>query len=443
MNVRKAALDCLNKLQHPNSRISSVIRNIETRVQPVDLNLLHQLVYGTIRWQGQLDWVLNPFIPNRFRLAPHLRNILRLGAYQLLHLNRIPIHAIIYETVELAKPKIKTSRFVNAVLRNLSRNRDDLPFPDQVNEPIEWLSLSQSYPKWLVERWTEEFGLEWAKDFCQASNSLAPLTVRTNTLKIDRCNLVKKFLKSGIDARKTSTSPEGIQLLGISNLVQSNIYAEGLCQVQDEAAQIIAHLAGITKESSQLVVDVCAAPGGKTTHLAQLMGNDGYVVAMDITDQKIKLVEQNCQRLGITNVETIVASALDPVIQPLSKANIVLVDVPCSGFGTLRRHPDIRWKKNRSQISDLADLQFQILSNVAAQIRAGTIIIYSTCTTEIEENQQVILRFKKQYPNFSVEAISSYLPNKNPTMQTSEGYWQTFPHLHDMDGSFAVRLRKV
>ena len=443
MNVRKAALDCLNKLQHPNSRISSVIRNIETRVRPVDLNLLHQLVYGTIRWQGQLDWVLNPFIPNRFRLAPHLRNILRLGAYQLLHLNRIPIHAIIYETVELAKPKIKTSRFVNAVLRNLSRNRNDLPFPDQVNEPIEWLSLSQSYPKWLVERWTEEFGLEWAKDFCQASNSLAPLTVRTNTLKIDRCNLVKKFLKGGIDARKTSISPEGIQLLGISNLVQSNIYAEGLCQVQDEAAQIIAHLAGITKESSQLVVDVCAAPGGKTTHLAQLMGNDGYVVAMDITDQKIKLVEQNCQRLGITNVETIVASALDPVIQPLPKANIVLVDVPCSGFGTLRRHPDIRWKKNRSQISDLADLQFQILSNVADQIRAGTIIIYSTCTTEIEENQQVILRFKKQYPNFSVEAISSYLPNKNPTMQTSEGYWQTFPHLHDMDGSFAVRLRKV
>ena len=129
-----------------------------------------------------------------------------------------------------------------------------MPFPDQVNEPIEWLSLSQSYPKWLVERWTEEFGLEWAKDFCQASNSLASLTVRTNTLKIDRCNLVKKFLKSGIDAHKTPISPEGIQLLGISNLVQSNIYTEGLCQVQDEAAQIIAHLAGITKESSQLEI---------------------------------------------------------------------------------------------------------------------------------------------------------------------------------------------
>ena len=164
VNVRRVALNCLDQLQHPDSRISTVIRRLETRVRSVDLNLLHELVYGTIRWQGQLDWVLSSFVPRRFRLSSRLRNILRLGAYQLLHLDRIPIHAIIYEAVELAKPQIKTSRFVNAVLRNLSRHIDDLSFPDSIEEPINWLSASQSYPKWLIKRWVSEFGLEWT--FC-------------------------------------------------------------------------------------------------------------------------------------------------------------------------------------------------------------------------------------------------------------------------------------
>ena len=206
---------------------------------------------------------------------------------------------------------------------------------------------------------------------------------------------------------------------------------------------MVAHIAGIEEKKTQLIVDVCAAPGGKTTHLAQLMGNSGCIVAIDTTTQKIKLVEENCQRLGITNVETVVASALDPVILPLTEADVVLIDAPCSGFGTLRRHPDIRWKKKSNQISELADLQFQFLANVANQIRPSATIVYSTCTTEVEENQKLIFRFQNEYPNFSIEPVGSFLPKENEIMQTEEGYWQTFPHLHNMDGSFAVRLRKT
>ena len=443
MNVRRVALNCLDQLQHPDSRISTVIRRLETRVRSIDLNLLHELVYGTIRWQGQLDWVLSSFVPRRFRLPSRLRNILRLGAYQLLHLDRIPIHAIIYEAVELAKPQIKTSRFVNAVLRNLSRHIDDLSFPDSIEEPINWLSASQSYPKWLIERWVSEFGLEWTTSFCQFSNNPALLTIRTNTLKINRHDLIQILLNDGVEAHKTTISPDGIQLSNVGDFVQSTSYSQGLCQIQDEAAQMVAHIAGIEEKKTQLIVDVCAAPGGKTTHLAQLMGNSGCIVAIDTTTQKIKLVEENCQRLGITNVETVVASALDPVILPLTEADVVLIDAPCSGFGTLRRHPDIRWKKKSNQISELADLQFQFLANVANQIRPSATIVYSTCTTEVEENQKVIFRFQNEYPNFSIEPVSSFLPKENEIMQTEEGYWQTFPHLHNMDGSFAVRLRKT
>jgi len=221
-------------------------------------------------------------------------------------------------------------------------------------------------------------------------------------------------------------------------------HEEGFFQVQDEAAQMVSHLA-LPEQTCQpqSVVDLCAAPGGKTTHLAQLMGNKGRVIAMDVSKEKIKLIEQNCQRLGVQNVETVVGSALDSEIDFLSFADVVLVDVPCSGFGTLRRHPDIRWKKKPNQISELANLQLQILCNVACQIQRGGIIVYSTCTIEIEENQKVITQFQHQYPNFIVDPAGAILPSAEQNTFTVEGYWQTFPHLHHMDGSFAARLIKT
>ena len=207
---------------------------------------------------------------------------------------------------------------------------------------------------------------------------------------------------------------------------------------------MVSHLA-LPEQTCQLqsVVDLCAAPGGKTTHLAQLMGNKGRVIAMDVSKEKIKLIEQNCQRLGVQNVETVVGSALDSEIDFLSSADVVLVDVPCSGFGTLRRHPDIRWKKKPNHISELADLQLQILCNVACQIQRGGIIVYSTCTIEVEENQKVITQFQHQYPNFIVDPAGAILPSAEQNTFTVEGYWQTFPHLHHMDGSFAARLIKT
>ena len=444
MTVRKAALDCLEKLQHPNCRISPLVRQVSQQLQPVDLKLFHELVYGTIRWQGQLDWVLSNFVPQRFRLQKRVQNILRLGAYQLLHLDRIPVHAAIYETVELAKPKVKTARFINAVLRNVSRQGDELSFPDPVEDPLNGISISLSYPKWLIKRWISDHDSGWTTGFCRASNLVAPLTARVNTLKISRQDLIEQLAAEGVNAQPTTISPEGIQLTGVSDLARLYTHEEGFFQVQDEAAQMVSHLA-LPEQTCQLqsVVDLCAAPGGKTTHLAQLMGNKGRVIAMDVSKEKIKLIEQNCQRLGVQNVETVVGSALDSEIDFLSSADVVLVDVPCSGFGTLRRHPDIRWKKKPNQISELANLQLQILCNVACQIQRGGIIVYSTCTIEVEENQKVITQFQHQYPNFIVDPAGAILPSAEQNTFTVEGYWQTFPHLHHMDGSFAARLIKT
>ena len=440
-SARQLALECLRQLEESNSSIASVVNQTIRRsnLSRADRGLLNELVYGTIRWRKQIDWVLKQLVNPRFQLDLRTRNLLRLGTYQLLHLDRIPPHAAIYETVELAKPKRKATGFVNGVLRAVQRDASDLQYPSLEWEPAGHIATSLSYPLWLVERWIAQRGIEWTLKFCRASNKVAPLSIRVNTLKTSRTDFIESLVADGAPATESCVVPDGLLLVGSPHLQSLKAYQDGLFYVQDESAMLVAHL--LQPQPGAKVVDLCAAPGGKTTHIAQLMGNSGEIVAIDFSEEKIQRMGENCKRLGVTNVQLCTADVTSTTLDFIKDADAVLVDVPCSGLGTLRRHPDIRWNRQPKQIGELTELQLQILGSVAPHIKPGGVLVYSTCSSESEENEGVIHRFLETAPRFIVENAKDYLPTIPSNATTSEGFLQTFPHEHGVDGAFAARLR--
>lgn len=455
MNVREVALVCLIDLSDTDASISSVVDNAfeRYRLGRRERRLANALVYGVIRWKRHLDWVLKQFVNPRFQLDVRHRSILRIGAFQLLHLDGIPPHAAIYETVQLSKRNKKSAGFINAVLRSIERQKTELSFPPLKTQPIEHISVSQSYPEWLVKRLLQTRGLEWTQAFCEASNQIAPLTIRTNTLIANREQLCKELNAEGFSTEIPAYSPEAILIGNQSTETKESeskperekdlkaLLNRADLYVQDESAMLIPYL--LLSDEANVVVDLCASPGGKTSHISSLMKNSGKIIAVDISDEKLALLNENCARLKVQNVETKKANATNADLGFANTADAILIDAPCSGFGTLRRHPDIRWNKTEQQLLNLTKLQYSILSNAAKHIRKGAILVYSTCSIERSENEQIVNRFLKDFPSFAVENVSEYLTNIPDTAITKEGFLQTLPHKHGVDGTFAARLRRV
>ena len=455
MNARHAALTCLLNFNDTDTSIAAAVDDTFSShtINPREQRLANALVYGVVRWQYQLDWVLSHFINPRFIVDIKHRTILRLGAFQLLHLDSIPPHAAINETVQLTKKGSKSAGFINAVLRNLQRKSAELSYPSIDSHPVKHISYSLSYPEWLIKRWINTHGLAWTLSFCKSSNQIAPLTFRLNTLRTHRKKLFDLMHKYDYEAIPTQYAPDGITVE--KSTVRSNenvsatsgknvlrkLLSEGEAYMQDESAMLVPHLLNPT--GMELIVDLCAAPGGKTTHLASLMNNTGTVIASDVSDKKLRLLSENCKRLGVNSVKVQRTDIVKDDLSFVFAADAVLIDAPCSGFGTLRRHPDIVWNKTPKQLIGLKNFQFRLLKNVAPHIKPGGVLVYSTCTIEPSENQEIIRRFLDRYTMFSIEHASELLPELPKSMISSEGFLQTIPHEHGIDGTFAARLRRT
>ena len=455
-NARKVALECLLTLSHSSTSIASVVDSAFKRwkVAGRERRLINGLVYGVIRWQKQLDWVLDQFINPGFQLDDRHRNILRLGAFQLLHLDGVPAHAAIFETVQLATSHLRRSRgrktagFINAVLRSVQRKGATLTYPQIETNPTEHIAFSLSYPTWLVQRWLETRGVSWTLAFCRASNQIAPLALRVNTVRTKREDVCQSLAENGIVATASEIAPDGVAF-GNRAITAFDTDGEETLKdilnrediyVQDESAMLVPYL--LSPADAKFIVDLCAAPGGKTTHLAHLMGNAGKIVAVDASAEKIALLKKNCRRVGARNVKTQVIDAAKADLGFMRRADAVLIDAPCSGFGTLRRHPDIRWNKTLEQVRALSEIQYSLLRNTAQHIKPGGILVYSTCSIEPIENEGVVERFLTDYPMWTVENAQQFLPEVPPSIITPQGFMQTFPHEHGVDGAFAARLRK-
>ena len=439
--AREAALKIINAVHekgaYANVALVQGLRRQE--LSDVDRRFVTELVYGTVKAGATLDWILRRYVNRPIKkIPPMIADILRLGLYQLLFMDRIPASAACNESVELAKHygHPGTVKFVNAVLRTAVREPEKAAFPEGKGQATAQLSLSSQHPEWLVRRWIKEFGYEEAAALCAFDNGQAVLSLRTNTLKISREALLAQLQAEGAEAEPSEWAPEGIRCLSHGALDSLPSLQQGLFQVQDESSMQVAHVTD--PQPGEFIIDTCSAPGGKTTHLAALMKNTGRILALDIYEHKLQRVAENAQRLGISIIETKLLDAREAGGLYEGQADRVLVDAPCSGLGVLRRKPDARWNKTPEQLTELPPLQKAILSSAAKAVKPGGVLVYSTCTIVPEENQAVVEDFLAAHPSFVLEKTGSLLPGK----KRDDMMVQLLPQRDGTDGFFIARLRR-
>jgi 16S rRNA (cytosine967-C5)-methyltransferase len=412
-----------------------------------------ELTYGVLRRLATIDWRLEPVLDKPLlRLPVAVQMTLRLGAYQLLFLDRIPQSAAVNESVNLARAFAGTvgrdwSGLVNAVLRGLLRYPPH-PWPSIDHDAAQALTVRYSVPGWLSRRWVERLGLASAEVACKEVSDAPPLTLRVNRLITTREALLERFGQAGIAAKPTNVSPFGIQIEEGGTVPSLPGFHEGAFYVEDEAAQLIPPL--LDPQPGDIALDACAAPGGKSTHLADLMQNKGTIYAVDRKGARLDLLRSNCQRLGVQNVVPIIGDIREPrewvsMIERAGEPSVdrILVDAPCSGLGVLRRHPEAKWRKDQQALPRHQALQCQILEAVAPCLRPGGVLVYSTCSTEPEENEDVIGRFCRAHAEFQRESVRPWLPTAAQEFVTEQGALSTMPNRFSMDGFYAARLRKT
>jgi 16S rRNA (cytosine967-C5)-methyltransferase len=407
-----------------------------------DRGLYAELVFGVLRRQGTLDHILPQLLEKpMIELDPLALVILRIGLYQLTCLDRIPESAAVNESVNLAKLITPgTSGLINAVLRNYLRRRDTITFPDIATNPAAAIAARHSQPEWLVEQWLEQLGVNEAQQLAEASSQQPPLTIRVNTLRSSREELLQEFENQGIAATPCRFSPDGIALAGRHLISTLPGFATGLFAVQDEASQLASVLLGA--EAGERVWDACSAPGGKSCHIAQLMDDRGELVATDISRSKLTLVQDSLHRLGIHSTSTAIADLHQPDTFPDGLFDRILLDAPCSGLGVIRRNPEAKWRLFTGDVTRLAAVQKTLLNNAATRLKPGGTLLYSTCSTSEAENELVVEDFLLHHPGFVLENLNDLFPAWKELF-AFYGMFRVWPHRHGMDGFFAARIRRI
>jgi 16S rRNA (cytosine967-C5)-methyltransferase len=410
-----------------------------TWLDPRDRGFITEIVYGSVKNRGKLDYVLNQFASTKVnKMDKWTRNLLRLSLYQILFLDKVPDSAAVNEAVKLAKHYGHVDKFVNAVLRNILRGMEGIQWPDKAKDPVQYLMVQYSFPQWMVERFIRQYGLEDAERLCDWYNQPAAMWIRTNTLKTTRAELKQILEKEGLTVSESRHTPEGLKIENAVNLHKLKSFQQGLFTVQDESSMLVALAA--EPAPGQRVLDVCSAPGGKTTHMAQLMKNKGTIYACDIHKHRLDLIAENCKRLGISNVELVQQDGTKLTKRWQEPFDVVLCDVPCSGLGVLGRRADARWAKESEDIAGLCKIQKKILEEAAQLVVPGGTLIYSTCTIAPEENQEMVKAFISEHPEYELDETLTDCWLDVDKEET--GYVQFLPFIDDMDGFFIARMMR-
>jgi 16S rRNA (cytosine967-C5)-methyltransferase len=407
-----------------------------------DRALATELVYGCVRKQRSLDTLIDRLATKKAaQQPPDLRIILQIGLYQLCHLDRVPDAAAVNTTVDLAKANHLSglAGFVNGVLRHyIRRQQTETSEIELTKHPVQRLGIAYSYPDWILENWLEQIGLAETEQLCQTLDRSPSLHLRVNPLKTTRTALESAFQEGGIAVEPIPPFPQSLKLTeGAGDITQFPGFPEGWWTVQDSSAQLATYL--LDPQPGETIVDACAAPGGKTTHIAELMGDMGTIWACDRTESRLKKVRQNVDRLGLQSVRIHPGDSRN-VPQFVGQCDRVLLDAPCSGLGTLHRRADLRWRQTPETAQELAILQRELLESAATWVKPGGILVYATCTLHPPENQDQILAFLDRHPQWQIDPpVSGSLPH---TFATPQGWIEIWPHRHPMDGFFMVRLRR-
>lgn len=438
--VRGLAVKILNRVERTDAYLEKLLDNemCNTEIDGADKALLYEIVHGVVRWMGRLDWVLNGFYKGQFSKAiPNLKNGLRVALYQILFLDRVPDYAAVNEAVEFVKKLQgqKPADLTNAILRNIIRNKNAIRFPDPEEDLPGFLCAYYSHPSWMVKRYLKRFGKEQTEKLLLANNEKPYLTLKINSLKTNPEEF-KKLLES-VNLRFTQGKylPEFFKLQNLTNITAWEYFRKGYFNIQDESAGLACKLLDVKPDMS--VLDLFAAPGGKSAYIAGLINDRAEITAVDKFESRLKLLEKNIERLGIKSIKPVAADAM------LFNGELfdrVLADIPCSGTGTISKKPDIKWKKDLLDIQLLNDVQYKLLNKAASLVKPGGFLVYSTCSIEPEENFEIVKKFLQNNKNFQLKNSSEIFPAE---LIDENGCIQTLPHIHRTDGAFAAKLIRL
>ena len=438
-NPREAALRILHAVDTRSAFSDRLLDGAHARggPDPRDQALMHELVKGTLRWRGRLDHVLDQRVHiGLAKVQPWVRNVLRLGAYQLLFLDRIPPHAAVDESVKLAHKygHPGTAGLVNSVLRRLIEEKDALEIP--MGDDAASLAVWGSHPLWIVERWLARFGPEATRALLEADNRAVPVGLRVNAMRGTRTQLIEKLAAEGVTATPARLAEDLAWIEGSHAPGALAAFKSGWCTAQDESEALVARL--VAPEPHDRILDLCAAPGGKCTHLAERIGDEGEVWALERAESRVASLEATIARLGLHCIHVVQGDGRSyPFPMPFDR---VLVDAPCSGLGVLGRRADARWRKGPEVLREMPLLQLELLHAAGARARPGGVLVYSVCSFEPEETTAIVERFLRSSSAFVLESAAPFLPAE---VVDETGFMRVLPHVHGCDGAFAARLRRT
>lgn len=433
INARKVILEILNDCDHnqfSNKLIQEMYKNDD--ITSIDKGFISKIVYGVVENKMYLDYIIRKFSSVRLKkIEPQVLNILRMSAYQFIYLDKTPDSAVVNEAVKLTKKaSFRHSGFVNGLLRNLMRDYSKVTLPNKKTNLVEHLTIKYSHPEWMVKRWLDLHGAEFTEALLTANNQMPHLSLRVNTLLINREDLMTKLNSVGVTCKKSDIVEDGILVTDAKQLSlnDNEDFKNGLFIVQDESSMMVSKI--LDPSPKDRVLDLCAAPGGKTTHLSQLMAGKGQVIACDLTKKKLDLVKENINRLNLKNIQMKVNDATILNEEFVDAFDKVLVDAPCSGLGIIRRKPDIKYQKDMESLKALNVIQNDILNCAAEYVKVGGELIYSTCTIEKSENRERIDAFLESHPTFTI------VPYEN------KDDLQLYPHIDGTDGFYCCKLKR-
>ncbi|MBX7046777.1 MAG: 16S rRNA (cytosine(967)-C(5))-methyltransferase RsmB [Ignavibacteria bacterium] len=447
-DARSLAVKIITRCERTDSYLDKLI-DFELKNETLndfDKALLNELAHGVIRWMRRLDWFLNGFYRGSYeKCQPEVRNAMRVALYQIMFLNKIPFSAAVNEAVEFVKRLHgdKHAGVVNGLLRTIIRTLENLVWPTRDVDEVNYLGMVQSHPNWMVKRWIQRFGFDEAEKFCEFNNKRPILGLRVNKLKTTVEEVETYLNNKGIATRRGSSIDYFLTIKSMGRIYSDEYFKNGFFSVQDESAGLVSTL--LDPKPGEFVIDLCAAPGGKTMHMAELMNNEGKIIAIEKYASRAKALENNLKRTEVTNAEVVYDSILNPETtlikeELLGKADKILLDAPCSGLGVITKKPDIKLKRELEDIQKLQKLQMELINESAKYLKQGGVLVYSTCTTEPEENFDVIKDFLSKNSDFKIDSADRFIKNKK--LLNTEGYIETFPFRNFMDGSFSIRLVK-
>lgn len=446
---RAAALAVLGLVDRGKTTLDAVLDDSAPKLTGLsrrDRALFNQLVYGVLRWRLRLDAVVAAYADRPIKkISPPILNILRIGLFQILFMDRIPASAAVNTAVNLVRTHKASSAagFVNALLRNALRDPDRFCIPDALDSPVDHIAVAHAFPQWLAARWIGRMGLAQSKRLCAAMNTIPPITLRCNRLRNNLAELVKALSDQAEAIEIVDTVPGGVNLVRPRlPIPEMKAFVDGRFSVQDGAAQLVSLL--LSPQPGETVLDACAGLGGKATHLAQLMDNRGAIVAMDNVDAKLTRLENEAHRLGVSIIRTRRADLNQPLaLESLPRFDRILLDSPCSGLGVLRRNPDAKWSVQEADIARLAKRQARFLDRLAPLVKKNGVLVFAVCSMEPEENEGVIKTFLKNHANFAITGAQSIEDKTVLPFLEEKGFFGTAPHIDHMDGFFAARLQRT